>query len=69
MKINKVNLENKEILQVYLTKEEKDREDIKCRIEQLKKENKNLVVFVSGNEEIINHLKYMIQYSCNLCSC
>jgi hypothetical protein len=37
---------------VYLSQEEKEDEEIKRRIEALKKRNKNVAVFVSGKKEM-----------------
>ena len=60
MKIQKTKILNQNVMQIYINKREENNNDIKHKIENLKKENKNVVIFVSGKEDISNTLQYII---------
>ena len=51
MRIQKNMIDNKKVIQIYLTDDEKKGQDIKDKIEKLKVEN-NVVLFVSVEEKV-----------------
>lgn len=60
MKIQEKQIEHKRVIQIYLTKKEKEDKEIQEKIEQIKAENKSVVLFVSGDKEVEKSLKAMI---------
>lgn len=60
MKVQKVKILNQDVVQIYITEKEENNDDIKHKIENLKKENKNTVIFVSGKEDVASTLQYII---------
>lgn len=60
MKIQEKQIEHKRVIQIYLTKKEKEDKGIQEKIEQIKAENRSVVLFVSGDKEVEKSLKAMI---------
>lgn len=60
MKIKENQIENKKVMQIYLSKEEKENNEVQKKIEKIKKEKGNIVLFTSGDEEVEKALKDMI---------
>lgn len=62
MRINRKDINGDTIAQIYISEKEKNNKEIQKQIEEIKKKSKNIVVFVSGMEEISKHLEYIIKY-------
>ena len=60
MKVQKTKILNQDVVQIYINEKEEKNDDIKHKIENLKKENKKVVIFVSGKEDIASTLQYII---------
>ncbi len=60
MKIKENQIGNKKVIQIYLTKEEKENKKVQDKIEKIKKEKKYIVLFTSGDKQIEKALKDMI---------
>ncbi len=60
MKVQKIKILNQDVVQIYINEKEENNDDIKHKIENLKKENKNVVIFVSGKEDVASTLQYII---------
>ena len=60
MKVQKIKILNQDVVQIYINEKEENNDDIKQKIENLKKENKNVVIFVSGKEDVASTLQYII---------
>lgn len=63
MKINRVKSGKDEITQIYLSEEENKNEDIQMQVRQIKEKNNNVVLFISGAEEMKKILEYIVNYS------
>lgn len=61
MKINKVNFKNEEALIIYLTQSENSNIVIKNKIAEYKKVYSKVTVFISGDNNIEEALKTMLQ--------
>lgn len=62
MKIQKFQFETIEMIQIYITKEEKKDEKVLEKINQIKKQNSNVSIWISGEMEIANILKEILNY-------
>lgn len=60
MRISENQIENKKVMQIYLSKEEKENNEVQEKIEKIKKERGNIVLFTSGDEKVEEVLKNMI---------
>lgn len=60
MKVQKVKILNQDVVHIYITEKEENNDDIKDKIENIKKENKKTVIFVSGKEDVASTLQYII---------
>lgn len=60
MKVQKENILDQEVVQIYLGKNEAQDAEITARINEIKQNNKNVVLFVSGQEDIKATLQYII---------
>lgn len=65
MKIQESIIGNDKIIQIYLNQEENDNSEIRQKIEKLKEDNK-VVLFISGENEIKQTLKNMVNIMKNL---
>ena len=61
MKVQENKIENKKVIQIYLSEDEKSDTDIQEKIKQIKAENRNVVLFVSGDKEPRQTLKEMVK--------
>lgn len=60
MKIQRANILDKEVVQIYLSKDEIEEIKVNKKIDKIKQENKNVVIFVSGKDDIATTLQYII---------
>jgi len=60
MKVQKENILDQEVVQIYLGKNEAQDAEITARINEIKQNNKNVVLFVSGQDDIKATLQYII---------
>ena len=60
MKVQKTNILEKEVVQIYLSERESENSDINKEINEIKQNNKNVVIFVSGKDDIAATLQYII---------
>lgn len=65
MKVQKVNVDNKMVTQVFISKSEAEDITIQEKIKELKKEEINVVVFSAGEIDTAKTLKYMLQTMIN----
>lgn len=65
VKIHKFNFENKQIIQIYITKEEQEKSKVIEKISELKKRYSNIAVFISGENETIKTIKDILNYKKN----
>ncbi len=62
MKIRKFDFENKQIIQIYINKEEQKNSKIIEEINQLKKQYSNISIFINGENETVKTIKEMLNY-------
>ncbi len=62
MKIYKFDFENKQIIQIYINKEEQENSKIIEEINQLKKQYSNISIFINGENETVKIIKEMLNY-------
>ncbi len=62
MKIRKFDFENKQIIQIYINKEEQENSKIIEEINQLKKQYLNISIFINGENETVKIIKEMLNY-------
>ncbi len=62
MKIRKFDFENKQIIQIYINKEEQENSKIIEEINQLKKQYSNISIFINGENETVKIIKEMLNY-------
>lgn len=60
MKVQKTNILDDEVVQIYISKSESENDDIDKKINEIKQKNKNVVIFVSGKDDIASTLQYII---------
>lgn len=60
MKVQKTNILDDEVVQIYISKSESENDDIDKQINEIKQKNKNVVIFVSGKDDIAATLQYII---------
>lgn len=61
MKIQEEKIENRVVTQVFISQEEAEDEENQKKIEKLKKEKGNVVVFCAGNKDMEITLQGMLQ--------
>jgi hypothetical protein len=61
MRIKEVKCNNKESIIIYVTRDEKNNEDIKKQIINYRKMYEEVSIFISGNNSIENLLRKIIQ--------
>ena len=61
MKLQEHKIDNKKIIHIYLNEQEKQDSELQEKIDKIKAENNNVVLFVSGNDEPERALKEMIK--------
>ncbi len=62
MKIRKSDFENKQIIQIYINKEEQENSKIIEEINQLKKQYSKISIFINGENETVKIIKEMLNY-------
>lgn len=62
MKIQKFDFENKQIIQIYISKQEQENSKIIEEINQLKKQYSNISIFINGENETVKTIKDMLNY-------
>ena len=62
MKVYKIKFDDTEIIQIYINRQESEDEKCNKEIEQLKTENKNVAIFVSGKNNTIKTIEDMLNY-------
>lgn len=62
MKIQKFNFENNEIVQIYISKQEKENSKIIEKINQLKKQYLNISIFINGESDTVKTIKEILNY-------
>ena len=62
MEIQKFNFENNEIIQIYISKQEKENLKIIERINQLKKQYSNISIFINGENDTVKTIKEILNY-------
>lgn len=60
MKVQKENILDEEVVQIYLSSNEAQDSAITERINEIKQNNRNVVLFISGQEDIKATLQYII---------
>ena len=65
MKIQKYKFEKNEMLQIYINKSEQEDLTIIKEINELKKHDSNITIFISGENETIKTIKEMLNYQKN----
>lgn len=62
MEIQKFDFENKQIIQIYISKQEQENSKIIEEINQLKKQYSNISIFINGENNTVRTIKEMINY-------
>lgn len=62
MKIQKFDFENKQIIQIYISKQEQENSKIIKEINQLKKQYSNISIFINGENDTIKTIKEILNY-------
>lgn len=62
MKIHKFKFEDTEILQIYTTEEEIENKETLNKINQLKKQELNVTVFINGRNNTIKTINEILNY-------
>lgn len=62
MKIKKFNFENNEIIQIYINQIEKNNQEIIKQINEIKNQNSNIFIFISGKNDTIKTIREMLNY-------
>ena len=62
MKIQKFNFENKQIIQIYISKQEQENSKVIKEINQLKKQYSNISIFINGENDTVKTIKEMLNY-------
>lgn len=65
MKIQKYKFEKNEMLEIYINKSEQEDLTIIKEINELKKHDSNITIFISGENETIKTIKEMLNYQKN----
>lgn len=60
LKVKRVNFSKYAVVQIYLSENESKNVEINNAINEIKQKNKNVVIFVSGEEDIKTTLQYII---------
>lgn len=62
MEIQKFDFENKQIIQIYISKQEQENSKIIEEINQLKKQYSNISIFINGENNTVRTIKEMLNY-------
>ena len=66
MKVQEMKINNEYVMHVYVGKNESTLKEVEKKINELKKENRKVVVFSGGSKDNSNALKQMLQIEKNL---
>lgn len=61
MRIQENRINNKKVIQIYLSKQEENDAEIKSKIQEMEDRKENVVLFISGDTEINKALKEMVK--------
>ena len=61
MRVQEHKIKNKNVIHIYVSEQEKQDANIQEKINQIKAENNNVALFVSGDEEPEKILKEMVK--------
>lgn len=62
MEIQKFDFENKQIIQIYISKQEQENSKIIEEINQLKKQYSNISIFINGENDTVKTIKEILNY-------
>lgn len=62
MKIQTFNLRNNEIIQIYMSQEEQEKQEVMDEVNKLKKKYSNVCILISGKNDTIRTIKEMLDY-------
>lgn len=62
MEIQKFDFENNEIIQIYISKQEKENSKIIEKINQVKKQYSNISIFINGENDTVKKIKEILNY-------
>ena len=62
LKIKKLNFKNKEVVQIYVNKKELKNEKNMQEIDNIKNQNSNVFIIISGENDTIKTFKEMLNY-------
>ena len=62
MEIQKFDFENKQIIQIYISKQEQENSKIIEEINQLKKQYSNISIFINGEDDTVKTIKEILNY-------
>ena len=62
MKIQKFDFENKQIIQIYISKQEQENSKIIKEINQLKKQYSDISIFINGENDTVKTIKEILNY-------
>ena len=62
MKIQRFNYENREIIQIYIKKDEQENPKIIKEINNLKNKYTNISIFISGENDTVKTMREMLNY-------
>lgn len=65
MKTQKFDFENKQIIQIYISKQEQENSKIIEEINQLKKQYSNISIFINGKDNTVKTIKEILNYEKN----
>lgn len=65
MKIQKLNFENNEMVQIYVNKMEINNKKTINEINKIKNQNSNVFIFVGGENDTVKTIKEMLNYEKN----
>ena len=61
MKVQQTQIDNERVIQIFISKDESETEENIKTIEEIKKENKKVVIFLSGDKDPKRILLSMVQ--------
>ena len=61
MKVQQTQIDNERVIQIFISKDESETEENMKTIEEIKKENKKVVIFLSGDKDPKRILLSMVQ--------
>lgn len=65
MKVQEIKIDKEIVLHIFISNEEADKQEIREKIESMKKAGKKIVLFSAGNQNMEKVLKNMLQIAKN----